>query len=95
MKKDIIRINQTEITRLRFKKKDVLLSDKDKRTRLKKLRVAVMRKKTKDGTVRLIIESAKRGLFEVESLILMAGRDFVMLAGGQTVPVKAIKKIKL
>lgn len=95
MKKNILKISQTEINKLKFKKKDVLESDKAKKERIKKLKIAVMQKKKKGGTVSLIIETAKRGLFRIDSLILMAGRDFIMLVGGETIPVKAIKKIKL
>ncbi|MCB0478914.1 MAG: hypothetical protein KDC84_12155 [Crocinitomicaceae bacterium] len=95
MNKKIIQINQTEIDKLKFKSNDVLETEKARKERKRKLKIAVMRKKREGGTVSLILESAKRGLFRVDSLVLMAGRDFVMLAGGTTLPVKSIKKIKL
>ncbi|MEZ4938689.1 MAG: hypothetical protein R2799_13950 [Crocinitomicaceae bacterium] len=95
MKRKIIKIRPSEIDKLNFKKCDVLQSEKDVYERMRKLSIAVMRKKREGGHVQLIIESAKRGLFQVEGLILMAGRDFVMLAGGTTLPIKSIKKIKL
>jgi hypothetical protein len=89
-----IKINKTELAKISFIK-ETILSGKEQAERATLLKSAIMKAKDGSGKVNITFESKNRGKFEVLAAILTAGQEFLILKGGQTIPISSIIKISL
>lgn len=89
----IIKINKSELKKISFSD-NVVLDKASQITRDNQLKGAIVMKKDGTGRVDITFQSKDRGEFRVVSPILTAGEDFLVLKGGQTIPIKCITAIK-
>jgi hypothetical protein len=90
----IIKINKTELNKISFAEENVL-DEKSKNDRANRLIVAIGRHKDGTGRVEITFQTANRGKFKVFCAILTAGKEYIEIKGGQTIPIKSIIKISL
>jgi hypothetical protein len=89
-----IKINKTELKKISFTEKEVL-DQPNQKERSNLLNAAIRKKKDGTGKVGITFKTKNRGSFKVATAILTAGEDFLVIKGGQTIPIKSITKISL
>lgn len=89
-----IRIHKTELKKISFAENEVLEKPL-KKERDNRLIAAIRKKKDGTGKVGITFQTKNRGNFKVVSSILTAGKDFLIIKGGQTIPINSILKISL
>jgi hypothetical protein len=91
---NIIKINKSELNKISFSQEEVLAKKfQDERTTL--LKSAIGKKKDGTGKVEITFQSKERGKFKVVTPILTAGKEYLVIKGGQTIPINSIIKISL
>ena len=95
MRNEIIKIYKTQIHKLNLSQKEVLSSNTKIKERKNLLKAAVIKRKDGDGKVNITIQTEDRGDFKIYSAVLMAGKDFVELKGGNYLPIRCIKKVSI
>lgn len=91
---NIIKINKSELKKLSFKDVEAL-NNKKQRELERHLAAAIQKDKDGTGKVEISFQTEKRGLFKVISPILTAGEEFLILKGGESIPLNSITKISL
>lgn len=94
-KRKVILIDKEELNKINFTQKEVLFSKQKIEDRKHKLTSAMMMKKDGDAKVTITFKTKSRGYFKVIAPVLMMGKDFIELKGGQIIPVKSIRKVTL
>lgn len=62
---------------------------------LRALKNATGMKNKMDNRVAIIFRSKHHGLLKVIGTVLMTGKEFVVLRGGQTIPINCIRSVNL
>lgn len=57
------------------------------------LKVAINRTMNSRKLSTIVFQTKNRGIFQVRSSILMSGKDYIVLKGGKSIPVKSIIKV--
>jgi hypothetical protein len=89
-----IKIYKTELKKISFGISEEL-DRKSQKEKSNRIMVAIGKYKDGSGKVEITFQTKNRGKFKVLSAILAAGEDYIMLKGGQNIPIKSITKISL
>jgi hypothetical protein len=89
-----IKINKTELSKISYNH-EAVLDKKYQNDRDNLLKAAIGKNKDGTGKVEITFQSINRGKFKVTSAILTAGKEFIVLRGGQTIPINSITNISL
>lgn len=90
-----IRIGKDQLTKLHFDEVNSEHFPERNLNNIKRmLKVATNKTINPKKMTTVVFQSKNRGLFHVRASILMAGRDFVVFKGGQTLPIKSIVHVK-
>jgi hypothetical protein len=90
----IIKINKTELNKISFARLEVL-DAKAKNERTTRLKAAIGMHKDGTGKVEITFQTANRGKFKVVCPIITAGKEYIEIKGGQTIPIISVLKISL
>lgn len=90
-----LRISKKQIRKIDFPKSDVLADIQKKKNRKQALQSAANRKKDDESAVKIVFESKRRGPLSIQSDVLVAHKDYVMLSGGHVLPMSSIRKVSL
>ena len=94
-KENPIKIEKSEINKLQFTRKDPLRNPRKRKSRLQLLKAtASVNPNEKNGKLKIHFKTNKRGVFSVNSKVLVAQPEYVILKGGTVIPTNAICKVE-
>lgn len=88
-----LKINSSELSSVRFE--DAKLAINFKNQIVNKLLRATKIKSKGERPISIEFNSKNHGLLKVVHAVLMTGKDFVVLKGGQTIPISSIQSVTL
>ena len=91
---NIIKINKSELKKICFAQEETL-DKKAQNERATRLKAAIRMHKDGTGKVEITFQTSNKGKFTVLCPIITAGKEYVEIKGGQTIPLHSILKISL
>jgi hypothetical protein len=91
--KTIERIEKEDIKKLKFNKKEVLLTDIEIKKRRNDLFRAQALGNLLQNKVQITFETADKKTYVVNTTIWAVGQEFIMLKGGIHIPINAVLKV--
>jgi len=89
-------IDKKELHKVNFSRDEVLKSKEQIMERRNRLTASYSRSiPGNSNIVTITIRSIKRGLLKVKTRVLMTGREYAVLKGGQMIPLRAITNVSL
>lgn len=92
-KMNVLNIVSTELQKIQFLK-NAPQDDKLNKQRRRKLEKSAQLG-IRDFKTKIAFESVKRGILQIESAVIAVTKDYVVLKGGSTIPISAIREVRL
>ncbi|MBD3636240.1 MAG: hypothetical protein HUJ25_02770 [Crocinitomicaceae bacterium] len=88
-------IDKDEILNVRFVDEDVLENESKRTDRWLKLREATFDRKNKtQSKMKIVFKGMKKGFVSVNSRVIKAQSDYIILSGGYVLPMRSIYKVE-
>ncbi len=89
-----VRIHKDQLGKLFFAEADKTNHPDSSLSSIKMmLKVAINQTTHSKKLSTIVFQTRNRGILQVKSSILMAGKDFIVLKGGQSLPIKSIVQV--